>query len=394
MSPRLFSRFATALNALASRRLIICCDGIAYPFERVAWRKLWNWFRVESSTLFRPERPWGWPTHLMVEPATLCNLRCALCPITIGLDRKGQFMPLPLFQRTIDQLGANLFLILLWDWGEPFLNPSIYDMIIYARRCGIRVVSSTNGHMFTDPDEADRLVRSGLDSLIFAVDGITQASYERYRQGGNLEQVLTGIRTVVERRRTLGADRPFLNLRFIVMKDNEHEIPALKELARGLGVDALSLKTLNPCSQDPYFETDAHRRGLAEFTPDNPRYRRFPLDPRTGDRIRRRGNPCKNLWNCPTVHADGTVCPCTYDPKEHFVLGNLAAQSFREIWHGEPYRQMRRGLRRDYQRLPLCRDCSYAFEGGSLYDESIAEVLLFSNAPGPTGPLPTSAAGD
>lgn len=38
-------------------------------------------------------------------------------------------MTMDLFQRIIDELGDFLFLILLWDWGEPFLNPHIYDMI-------------------------------------------------------------------------------------------------------------------------------------------------------------------------------------------------------------------------------------------------------------------------
>ncbi len=108
MSPRLFSRFATALERAASRRLIIRRDGIDYP-SRVAAEAL-NWFRVESSTLFRPECPGAGPPISWWEPATPCNLRCSLCPITIGPDRKGQFMPLPLFQRTIDCPGPTCFL--------------------------------------------------------------------------------------------------------------------------------------------------------------------------------------------------------------------------------------------------------------------------------------------
>ena len=56
-------------------------------------------------------------------------------------------------------------MILLWDWGEPFLNPSIYEMIAHAKRHSIKIVSSTNGLIFADGDHAEQLVRSGIDTI-------------------------------------------------------------------------------------------------------------------------------------------------------------------------------------------------------------------------------------
>ena len=108
-------------------------------------------------------------------------------------------MDFNLYKKFIDEIGDYVFLILLWDWGEPFLNPSIYEMISYAKQKGIKLVSSTNGHLFKEKEQADKLIASGLDTIIFAVDGISQETYEPYRQGGSLESVLQGIRTVVAR---------------------------------------------------------------------------------------------------------------------------------------------------------------------------------------------------
>ena len=141
----------------------------------------------------------------MIEPSTRCNLRCALCPITAGLERPQGLMDPALFRKILDEVGPYTFTLLLWDWGEPFVNPHVYDMIAYAKSKQVKVISSTNGHLFARPEHAEALVRSGLDSIIFAIDGVTQASYERYRQGGNLETALEGVRQVVAAKRRLGS---------------------------------------------------------------------------------------------------------------------------------------------------------------------------------------------
>jgi radical SAM protein with 4Fe4S-binding SPASM domain len=371
--PNLLAKGRTALNALLTRSIEINCDLIPYRFERVPLKKLLNWLRVEASIYVRPEVPWGWPTHYMIEPTTRCNLRCALCPVTQGLHRPaGDFDP-AVFKKLIDEVGDYIFLLLMWDWGEPFLNPGIYDMIAYARTKGIKCVSSTNGHMFAQPDNADKVIRSGLDTLIVAMDGVTQESYARYRQGGRLEMVQQAVRTLVDRKRALNSSLPFINLRFVLMKQNEDEILELKALARSLGVDALTLKTLNP-----YYENEAEMTADPdEFVPTEARYRRFAYTDPGRQRIRVRRNPCKTLWNHPAIHWNGTVCPCTFDEKEQLGMGNLREQTFAEIWHGAKYREMRRRFRTAWEQLSPCANCSYAYEGGNCATDIVAEATFF-----------------
>jgi len=282
-------------------------------------------------------------------------------------------MDLELFKRMINETRGSVFLMLLWDWGEPFFNPRIFDMIAYARDRGIRVVSSTNGHLFAQGENAEKVVRSGLDTLIFAVDGITQESYERYRCGGSLETVLDGLRRVVKQRRILRSKTPLINLRFIVMKDNEHEIPAVRELAGSLGVDVLTFKTLNPSFSHGVVPVHDN-----PFTPENPRYRRFACSENDRRPIRSKSNPCKNLWNSAAVHWSGVICPCCRDPHEKNAVGDLRSDSFPNNWSGELYRRMRKRFRLDWEEIPLCRDCTNAFKGGNAYDETIAEAVFFT----------------
>jgi hypothetical protein len=84
---QLLTKIRQAAQALATRRLTVFPDGIPYEFSDLPLRKGINAILTETSVYFKPQRPWGQPTHLMVEPSALCCLRCSLCLITNGLER-------------------------------------------------------------------------------------------------------------------------------------------------------------------------------------------------------------------------------------------------------------------------------------------------------------------
>jgi radical SAM protein with 4Fe4S-binding SPASM domain len=363
-----------AFKSLLTRRVAFEVDLLPYTFERVPLKKLLNWILTEGSVFFKPERPWGMPTIMQVEPTNLCNLRCAVCPITTGMDRDQGHMDFKLFKKLIDEAGEYLFLILLWDWGEPLLNPSVFDMISYAQKRGVKVVTSTNGHFLAKGSYAEKIVTSGLDTLIVAVDGISQETYQRYRQGGRLDQVLEGVKKVVQKKRELNALYPRINFRFIVMKHNEHEVSQLKEFARSLGVDVLSLKTFNPSPRGQQKTGEGER----SFLPEKVRYRRFVYSDDREAPARVKHNPCKCLWNAPTIHWNGRVCSCVVDIDEKWPLGDLASQHFRAIWNGDKYRGLRRRFRKDWERLSMCRECTYAYEGGGCRD-TVAEAVFYTS---------------
>ncbi len=355
-------------------------DGIPHYFRKVPLKKILNWICVETSLFTKPEIPWGWPTHVMIEPSSYCNLRCPPCPVTKGLQRPKGYMDFHLFKRVIDEIGDYLFFVLLWDWGEPFLNPFIFDMIEYANQKGIKTISCSNGHSFAQEENVDKLIRSGLDTLIIAMDGAHQETYERYRQGGDLSAVLHGIQTIVARKRRTGSKKPFINLRFIVMKHNEHEIPEIKDLAKSLGVDALTFFTLNPYIDKIYGESPSIKDTSEDkLLPESNQYKRFRMTQDGQTRIRLKHNPCKHLWNNPAIHWNGTVCPCTYDYHEKYILGDLNTDTFQNIWHGASYRHIRSKFRSNWDKLSLCCECSYGYKGGDLGREAIADAFLFNN---------------
>ena len=82
--------------------------------------------------------------------------------------------------------------MVLWDWGEPLMNPELPAMIRYAAERDIKAVTSTNGHFFKHEDYIAELLQSGLSTLIVAVDSVSADTYEVYRQEGDLTEVFTG----------------------------------------------------------------------------------------------------------------------------------------------------------------------------------------------------------
>jgi MoaA/NifB/PqqE/SkfB family radical SAM enzyme len=370
----MISQIARLLSAFERRSISFELDLIPLHFENLSFTKLANWAFTESSILVKPASPWGYPTVLQVEPTSRCNLRCKVCPVATGLGRPAGDMDFDLYRRLIDEVKDYVLVLMFWDWGEPFLNDCAFDMIHYARQAGIKVVCSTNGHIFADAEKARAVVEAGLDVLVFSVDGITQETYQRYRAYGNLETVLAGVRNVVSEKCRAGSQFPLVNLRFIVMKHGQHEVAHLREFSRALGVDVLTLRKFHSVPRDQEAEED--------LVPDQVQYQLPARTPGGRRAVRVRRNPCKNLWNCPTIHWDGTVCSCFMDYRQQRPLGSLTETSFRKIWRGASYGSLRRSFRKDWTDVALCGECAFGFEGGDVGREANAEAVFFKDSQG------------
>jgi hypothetical protein len=100
---------------------------------------------------------------------------------------------------------------------------------------------STNG-LPLDAAKAARLARSGVDEVTFSVDGPDQRSYERYRRGGDFARVLANMAALVEAKRRLGREVPFINWRYILFRwnDSRLQMERARRLAARIGVDRLT----------------------------------------------------------------------------------------------------------------------------------------------------------
>jgi len=295
--------------------------------------------------------PPGYPSVLMIEPTNYCNLRCPLCPTGNGsLTAPRGYMSLENFKKVIDECGKYLLDLTLWNYGEPFLNKDICEMIDYAKSKNIFIRISTNGHFLNNGDNIKRIVASGLDEFIVSLDGASQETFSKYRQQGNFDTVVANLNRLVDEKKRTNKNKPFIELQFIVMAHNEHEIPQIKELAKKIGVDALKIKSVNL-----ELEVTGEKEKNKKFLPKGDKYSRYNKETLEKKDIT---NTCQRLWLSSVVNWDGSVVACCYDPNRVFEFGNCFEDGFMKVWHGEKYRQFRQSVLNNKAGILMCKECS------------------------------------
>jgi radical SAM protein with 4Fe4S-binding SPASM domain len=332
---------------------------IGQYYKTLTPRRAWNAAKVATSyvlsNLFHRDIRLGRPFVLMVEPTNLCNLKCPLCPSgNGGLTRPRGIMELDAFRRILDEQADDLLLLMLWNQGEPFINSNLIEMIRLARARNVTTITSTNVHYLKTKEDARAIVESGLDEIILSMDGATPETYVEYRVGGNFERVMEGIRLLTEAKRELNSATPVTHMQFIIMKHNEAEIDAARQLARDLQVDRLSLKTVQV-----YTEEEAQR-----YLPEDESRSRYQYNGnglQTKAKVR---NSCRHIWYSTVVNWNGAVSPCCFDKDVHYGLGNaLNGGTFDDVWTGEKYSDFRNAILKDRASVPICNNCSEGLKG-------------------------------
>lgn len=331
--------------------------------------------RLSQSALWKlgfhevlPDRP----STLMVEPTNVCNLRCPACPTGARtLNRPPRAMAFEEFRRILDQAldpPGYLRHVTLFNYGEPFLCPDLLKMVRYASDRRLRTFTSTNGHFFGSDAVAEEVVASGLSELVVCLDGADQETIARYRKNARLDDILAGIRRVVEARHRARATHPVIELQYIVMKHNQHQAERLRAIARELAVDRFIEKTVGIHAGDPNFQQLA-----ADLLPDDLSQSRYVRRPDGAFALK--GAPpraCEYVYSTLVVNSNGDAVPCCYDVRSEFILGNLYAEPLDDIWRGEKFRRLRRRIAEQREALPLCRHCPEG-RGNILQRESVGE---------------------
>src|SRR3990172_2485965 len=126
----------------------------------------------------------------------------------------------------------------------------------------------------------------------------------------------------------------------------------MKQVAKELGLDRFSAKTLNPSCGSSSDEA---------LVPENLSYRRFQYEPGTFRRIRADGR-CDRVWKMANVLSNGDVAPCCYDYDGSMGVGNIREVRLSEAWNGAAYRELRRRIHREMGSLEKCRDCGVNYK--------------------------------
>ena len=322
-------RYLSILKMVIFIKLII-----SYLFSTFGIQSIWNIY----------------PHFISIETTNYCNLYCPECPVgrsKVAAIDKSTF-DVDLYKKLIAELNPTLQHVILYFQGEPYLNNQLMELIHHTHNAGIYTSTSTNGQFLTKKN-AREIVLSGLDKIIISIDGSTQQVYETYRVGGSLQKALEGIKLLVEWKKKLKSVTPFIEIQFLVLRSNEHQMNEMKQLTKSLGADRLTFKS----AQLYNFEN-----GNKLLTTVN-RYARYKRTKNGKFVIKgRQSNSCWRSWSGGVINVHGEVLPCCFDKSSQHSFGNIRMNPFLNCWHSAIAYEFRGSILKNRKQFEMCRNCT------------------------------------
>lgn len=277
-----------------------------------------------------------------------CNLKCRMCGFSderVAALKKYD-MPRALFDSIAEQLFPRTNFLVLSILTEPFMTRDFPDRLAAVRRHGVPYSEIiTNGTLLNEVS-IGKMIDAEITCLTVSVDGGTKAIYEAVRTGATFQTVMYNVGLFQSMRRSRRAALPALRINHVLSEINIDHFEAFLGLVRRIRPERIGVRTVSRMSQaliqenrDPVFweKVRAARARLADFCRTTGiedagflRDRPTPIDLMSdgGEKM-----ICRAPWEALAIHPDGDVYPCmawTRPP-----IGNLARQTFDEIWEGD-----------------------------------------------------------
>lgn len=266
--------------------------------------------------------------EIRFEVTNRCNANCIMCPRE-KMSRLQGVLSLTLYARVLSEAAAmGISQVSLENFGEPLLDSHLVERVWMAKSLGMEVYTISNGSLL-DARVAACLVRSGLDKIRISLYGTTKDVYESVHVGLNFDNVLENVRTLFFIRDKLGGRKPQIELYFLVLDENRHQVEDFIQTWGGIA-DGISVW--------------------------------FPHNWSTGRNYRPlggRATSCNRPFNGPIqVQWDGRVVPCCFDYDNASVLGDLNLESLEAVIRGPRWEALRTAhVKGDFAGYPFCDRC-------------------------------------
>lgn len=168
-----------------------------------------------------------------------CNLRCIHCRASATELGAPNDLATRAAINIIDQIAETARPILVLSGGEPLYRSDIFQLAQHATERGLRVALATNGTLVTR-EVARMIVDARVKRVSISLDGADAATHDAFRNiPGAFEAAVQGLRNL----KALGMP---VQINMTIARHNARQLPAVLELAKSLGADALHTFLLVP----------------------------------------------------------------------------------------------------------------------------------------------------
>ena len=263
-------------------------------------------FRYDANS----ERMTNFPIYMVIEPSSICNLKCSMCFQCDEVLRKNKsgVMELNLWKKAIDEArkkGCKALTIA--GRGEPLINCNIVEMFDYLKGKFIEIKLNTNGILMSD-DIIRSILRNDI-MVVFSAEGSNEIEYSSIRIGGDFSKLVANVK------------------RFKYIRQNEYPESLCTTRICGVAFESVDIKRYYDFWAplvDEVAITEYEERKDTYHNKENMEQRR-----------------CARLWQRIYVWWDGSISPCDVDYLNKLNMGNINVDSIENIWNGEAFNRIR-----------------------------------------------------
>jgi MoaA/NifB/PqqE/SkfB family radical SAM enzyme len=289
---------------------------------------------------------------IYIEISGHCNAKCPWCVTGRGAicEETKKFMSAREFSYIVDRLFSNKLInsnttLMLYNWGEPFLNPELIDILKIICKRGCKYTLSTNASKYI---QIPREVQQNLLEFTISMPGFSQDSYSKIHQF-SFDKIIKNITKFI-----MDIDPQKITIGYHIYQFNIDEIDSAYSFFSKYGIN-----------MSPYYAYFNDCSLSQKFLKNN-----LPYDLLSNaskelvlgyvDKLISEGSPdyqCPE-WNRLTIDEWGTIITCCVLPKNHpFYSLNLSLMNLPENICKEKIQEIIRNQ-------PACKLC---IESGIAY---------------------------
>ncbi|GAB7022222.1 radical SAM/SPASM domain-containing protein [Salidesulfovibrio brasiliensis] len=255
---------------------------------------------------------------VLIEPTSVCNLKCPLCPTGTGtLERKNKYIDLDVLERIIEITKPFAIAYVLNLFGEPMFHPEIGKIL--AKTAHAPGWLSTN--LSYDDKYAHELARWEHLHVICSIDTVKPESYSEYRRGGSWEKVMHNLDILAKGKCTV-------HPQFLVEKGH-YESQVYEQFAEEHGIPKKDVII---------------KRKMENFRLD------VAKEPRLGR--------CHSAYADLYFNCDGYLVPCCNNVRKDVYMQHINdLNTLEDIFSAPKCVAIRRRLANNKNVFPSCTDC-------------------------------------
>ncbi|MCA1959926.1 MAG: radical SAM protein [Desulfomonile sp.] len=313
-------------------------------------------FNYVEGLLARPT-PISLPLGLDLVLTKACNLRCLFC-VSYGSLTGERWMSFELYERIAARLFWVAHDVFVCSGGEPLLYPRLQDAMRLVRDNRARSTVTTNGMLLRSEVASWMIEDQSVHELCISFDGARKHTLERIRRGADYNAILSNIGRLNRLKMSQGVEYPRMWFRFVAMRTNVEELPAMIELCARYGLYKVVVKYLNVSNEMDFEESLFRHPESAAEAFERTRHKadelgievELPPLPGANDS----GGKCRYPWTFCQIDTDGSIRFCYHSWRQRIGFFN---DDFAAVWRGEHYHELRRTVNSASPYYPYCRYC-------------------------------------